>query len=158
MFSLPDSQDFIVPEAWLDSNGHMNVAWYIYAFDCVIDDVFRPFGLATEDIPQSGRSMFTLDLRVQYRSELLLGDRCGFNYRIVAADAYRLHFQMVMIRRHDATVAALLDQLSIAVDLKTRAKAPIPNDSLKRIAATIASQNTILEPRLERFTRPVGIG
>ncbi|MCX8502094.1 MAG: thioesterase family protein [Alphaproteobacteria bacterium] len=158
MFSLPESKDFIVPEAWLDSNGHMNVAWYVHAFDCVIDEVFRPFGLATEDIPQSGRSMFTLDLRVQYRSELLLGDRCGFDYRIVAADSYRLHFQMVMVRRNEATVAALLDQLSIAVDLQTRAKAPIPDDSLKRITTAIASQKSTLEPRLERFTRPVGIG
>ena len=158
MLSLPESCDFIVPEAWIDSNGHMNVAWYVHAFDCVIDQIFVQFGLATEDIPQSQRSLFTLDMRVQYRSELLLGDRCGFDYRIVAVDSYRLHFQMVMIRRRDGEVAALLDQLSIAVDLNSRGKAAIPQSSLDKIQAMIAAQEDVAEPRLARFGKPIGVG
>lgn len=158
MLSLPESCDFVVPAEWIDSNGHMNVAWYVHAFDSVIDRIFGQFGLATEDIPQSQRSMFTLDLRIQYRSELLLGDRCGFDYRIVGFDPYRIHFQMVMIRRGDGAVAALLDQLSIAVDMETRGKAEIPQPYLDRIAAMMASKGDGDEPRLERFNRPVGIG
>ncbi|MDI9409104.1 MAG: thioesterase family protein [Candidatus Pacebacteria bacterium] len=160
MLSLPESCDFVVPADWIDSNGHMNVAWYVHAFDSVIDRIFCQFGLATEDIPRSLRSFFTLDLRIQYRSELLLGDRCGFDYRIVGFDSYRIHFRMVMIRRSDGVVAALLDQLSIAVDMETRAKAVIPREYLDRIAAMVAAQGDGGgdEPRLERFDRPIGIG
>ncbi|MEM7278404.1 MAG: thioesterase family protein, partial [Pseudomonadota bacterium] len=47
------SRQSVLPE-WIDFNGHMNVAYYVLAFDLAIDGLWLQLGLTEEYRESSG--------------------------------------------------------------------------------------------------------
>ena len=45
--TLPQTHLTVKPE-WIDHNGHMNVAFYVLAFDQATDQVYEPWGLGLD--------------------------------------------------------------------------------------------------------------
>ena len=50
-----------VPEDWIDYNGHMNVGYYLIAFDQGTDRFFDFVGVGTDYMKRTNRSTFTLE-------------------------------------------------------------------------------------------------
>ena len=67
------SSDLAVEEAWIDYNGHMNVAYYIVLFDRGLDDAFDAIGIGGDYRAREGKSFFTVESHVSYLRELTLG-------------------------------------------------------------------------------------
>ena len=44
----PPCYRIVVPDAWADSNGHMNMRWYVAIFDDAGDDLHARTGLTPE--------------------------------------------------------------------------------------------------------------
>ena len=58
-------QGTVLPE-WIDYNGHMNVAYYVLAFDHATDELFDYIGMDESYRAEQNCSMFTLELHVNY--------------------------------------------------------------------------------------------
>ena len=64
------AEGVVLPE-WIDVNGHMNVAYYVLAFDLGVDALWEDFGITTDYIERSSGSTFAVECHVTYQQELL---------------------------------------------------------------------------------------
>ncbi len=64
----------VVKPEWIDHNRHMNVAYYVVAFDEATDAIYEEWGLGLDYPDRSGCSVFTLGMNVDYLDELFEGD------------------------------------------------------------------------------------
>lgn len=143
MIRLNELGAVVVPPEWIDANGHMNVAYYLMAFDQAAGAVFDRFGMGEAYVAETGLSLFTVDVRIRNRRELVLGDTLAFSFRLIAADAKRVHFAMAMHHADIGTLAASFQQVSVNVDLTTRRSAPIPAEQGQRLASLIADHRAL---------------
>ncbi|HRZ24495.1 MAG TPA: thioesterase family protein, partial [Candidatus Contendobacter sp.] len=62
-----------LPE-WIDYNGHMNVAYYVLAFDHATDAFTEYLGLGRDYQERQRCSTFVVETHVNYQRELVAGD------------------------------------------------------------------------------------
>src|SRR5512141_1578451 len=67
-----ETQVVIQPE-WTDLNGHMNVAWYVLAFDRATDAFYDALGIGWAYLERERHSLFTVAMNVDYVREVFAG-------------------------------------------------------------------------------------
>ena len=146
--------DTVRPE-WIDYNGHMNVAYYVLAFDFATDAFLNHIGL-TRDLKESVNSTtFALDMNVSYKREVVEGDPLRFTTQMIDADQKRLHFFHQMFHGEDGYLAATNEVLSVHVNLNTRRVAPMPDTLWRRVETLRAEHRTLATP--DAIGRNMGI-
>lgn len=55
---------------WIDYNGHMNVAFYVMAFDHATDGLFDVLGIGAAYCQRENRSVFAVEQHIAYKREL----------------------------------------------------------------------------------------
>lgn len=123
----------VKPE-WLDWNDHMNVAYFLLAFDQATDQLYRFVGVAEDYIESRGLSMFTLEAHITYRRELRGGDPIRVTTQILGFDEKKIHFVHHMYHGAEGYLAAATEWLVINVDLERRRSAPFPDEIAARLA------------------------
>ena len=122
----------VQPE-WLDLNDHMNVAYFLLAFDQATDELYRFVGVAEDYIEARGHSMFTLVANTIYRRELRRGDAIRITTQILGFDAKKIHYIHHMYHGDEGYLAAATEWLVIHVDMNARRSAPFPDDIVARL-------------------------
>lgn len=146
--------DIVRPE-WIDYNGHMNVAYYVLAFDYATDAFLDYIGL-TRDLRKAVNSTtFALDMNVRYKREVLEGDPLRFTTQLIDADQKRLHFFHQMFHATDGYLAATNEVLSAHVDLNTRRVAPMPDILWQRLKTLRVEHQNLAMP--DAVGRKLGI-
>ena len=69
---VAEHRETVVPE-WLDSNGHMNLAFYVVVFDRGTDAWMDLAGLSAAYRAEAGHTVFAVEAHTLYRQELRLG-------------------------------------------------------------------------------------
>lgn len=132
------SRGRVLPE-WIDVNDHMNVAYYVLAFDHGVDSLWERFGLTDEHIQEMNSSTFAVESHVIYRSELKLDEPFMVTAQILAFDEKRIHQFQRLYHAEDHFLAATAEWMNLHVDLVTRRVAPWPAsilDDIRKVAAT----------------------
>ena len=80
-----------VKRDWLDYNDHMNVAYYVMAFDLAIDAFKEVIGISRQYIERERRSTVALESHITYQQEASLGDELRIDTRVVDFDGKRAH-------------------------------------------------------------------
>ena len=80
-----------IEPAWIDYNGHLNMAYYNVMFDRAIDELWLQLGIGPGYMRERGGSTFTAECHVRYIREIHLGDPVQVSILLVAADEKRLH-------------------------------------------------------------------
>lgn len=135
-----------VPPAWSDYNGHMNLAYYLLAFDHATDAFFDHIDLGHAYRLKSEHSLFTLEAHVSYARELNEGDAMRFATQLVAFDEKRLHYFHWMYHESLGYLAATNELLSIHVSLATRRASAMPADALERLERLMAEHQHLPRP------------
>jgi acyl-CoA thioester hydrolase len=148
----PDQQ---VEAAWIDYNGHMNMAFYNLAFDRALDHVYDRLGIGADYVRDQGGSCFTAEIHVNYVQELLLGDPIRVTFQLLDWDAKRLHFFESMYHGTEGYLAATSEQLALHVDMSTRRTAPLPATVQAALTAMLAEHAQL--PRPAQVGRVIGI-
>ena len=91
---------FVRPE-WIDYNGHMNVAYYIKAFDEAFDELYVIMGVDGAAIRRTGISTFTAEMHITYQREVKEGDHLRITTQLIDFDAKRMHFIQCMYHADD---------------------------------------------------------
>lgn len=144
-----------VEAAWIDYNGHMNMAFYNVAFDRALDHVYDLLGIGADYAAEGGGSCFAMEVHVNYLQELLLDDPIRVEFQLLDRDAKRLHFFEHMYHAKQGYLAATSEQLALHVDMASRRTAPFPADAAARIDALFERQAGL--PRPELAGRTIGI-
>ena len=129
----------VLPE-WIDYNGHMNVAYYVLAFDLGIDALWIDFGITEEHVQTNQSSTFAVEAHVLYRQELKLDDPYVITSQILAYDEKRIHQFQRMYHEREGYLAATAEWMSLHVDLGERRVAPWPPQILESINEVAVGQ------------------
>ena len=82
----------VVRPEWIDSNGHLNLAYYVVVFDLATDALYAALGIGDAYREASGNSCFTAETHTLYEREVRLGDRLLVKGWLLGADTKRLHY------------------------------------------------------------------
>ena len=144
----------ILPE-WTDLNGHMNVAWYVLAFDRATDTFYDALGIGWGYLEREQRSLFTLAMNVDYVREVFAGHTVRVVSRLVDHDRKRLHYFHQMFHAADGWLAATNEIVAIHVAMATRRSTPFSDDTATRLAAMQAAHSAL--PPAPQLGRKLGI-
>lgn len=120
-------EDRVRPE-WIDLNGHMNVAYYVLAFDQGVDALWTRVGITGDYIRSRMLSTFAVESHITYRAELKEAEPYRITTQILAVDAKRVHQLQWMYHAEEGYLAATAEWMNLHVDLKTRRVCPWPDD------------------------------
>ncbi len=141
---------------WIDYNGHMNLAYYMLAFDHATDAFFDYVGLGEAYMAANDCSTFTLEAHITYDRELLAGAPMRFETQLLEHDAKRLHYMHFMYHTEEGYLASTNELISLHVDMGVRRSAPMPDDVRARLDRIAASHARL--PRPEQAGRVISIG
>ena len=135
----------VLPD-WIDSNGHMNIAYYIVAFDRAFDQVYHQFGFVAEMMRLRNASSFTSELHATYQRELMAGDPIRVTTQILGFDAKRCHFIQCMYHAREGHLAATLEWLLLHVDMTTRRVTAMPEPLQRHLARVLDAHKAVPVP------------
>lgn len=140
--------------AWLDYNGHLNMAYYNVLFDQAVDHVFELIGCGPGYLAARNMSFFTAEAHVCYLRELKPDAIITASAQVLDFDAKRLHlFQE--IRHREGWLSATSETLLLHVDMSVPRAAAMPDDIHAKIEDMAAAHAGL--PRPERAGRAIGI-
>jgi acyl-CoA thioester hydrolase len=132
-------EEAVRPE-WIDFNGHMNLAFYVLAFDHATDRLLHHVHLGEAYMRRSGCSVFVLETHVVYKREMKLGDRMRFTTQLLGFDEKRLHYIHHMYHAQEGFLAAANEILGVHVDMAQRRSSAIPPQAVEALRTLKASQ------------------
>lgn len=136
---------FHVEPDWLDYNGHMNVGYYLLAFDRALDTIYgERLDLGGAYARANGMGPFALETHLTYIREVRGGERFEVTYQLLDCDHKRHHYILMM--RTDAALCATCEQISMNVDHKTRRSAPYPERQRMRLEALKRAHSALARP------------
>lgn len=141
----------VLPE-WIDYNDHMNVAYYVLAFDLGVDALWARIGITDEYIATTRGSTFAVDTHVTYQQELKLDEPYIVTMTLLAYDKKRIHQFQRMYHAEKGYLAATAEWMSLHVDLNRRKVTQWPSQVLDRLAAIADEQGSVSAPN-ERCAR-----
>ena len=144
-----------IEPAWIDYNGHLNMAYYNVMFDRAIDELWLQLGIGPGYMRERGGSTFTAECHVRYIREIHLGDPVQVSILLVAADEKRLHTFEELRHAGEGWLSATSENMTIHIDMAARKTAPFPPDIRARIRA-VAKAHAII-PRPEGIGRKIGM-
>ncbi len=140
----------ILPE-WTDQNGHMNVAYYVLAFDRATDRLYDQLGIGWSYVERERRSLFTLAMNVDYLREVFAGDGVRVVSRLLDHDAKRIRYFHEMHHAKEGYLAATNELVALHVNMATRRSEPFPSGVSERLAAMkVVHAAALLPPQVGR--------
>ena len=120
-------EDVVRPE-WVDSNGHLNLAYYVVVFDLATDKLYATLGIGDAYREVTGNSCFTAETHTVYEREVRLGDRLRVRTWLLGADAKRLHYFHEMFHVESGERSAVQELMALHIDMRVRRVAPFPEE------------------------------
>ena len=151
---LEFSDQHVLPE-WIDFNGHMNVAYYVMAFDHGVDGLTNYIDIGPEGIDARGTSTFTLEIHINYLQELHLGDPISLTCQLLDYDSKRVHYFFNMYHATENYLAATCEQLLLHVNLEERRSSPFAQPVLSKLETLMVLHRQL--PRPAQAGQPIGI-
>jgi len=145
-----------VPPEWIDYNGHMNVAYYMMAFDRTLDEILEErLGVGETFAREQRMGPMALQAQIHYLGELIEGTEFACDFQLLDADPKRIHFFVTMFNLETGEAAATYESLSMNVDLEARRSAPYPDWAQERIERMRMAHTALPRPPLAG--NPMGI-
>ena len=139
----------VLPE-WIDYNGHMNVAYYVLAFDQATDAFLENIHLGPSYVKKHNHSAFVVDMNVTYKREVQVDTPLHFTTQMLEFSDKKLRLFHQMFHETEGFLVATNELLLVHVDLDSRKGCEFPLQVLTRLNE-IADHHQSLE-----FSEQVG--
>jgi acyl-CoA thioester hydrolase len=144
----------VLPE-WVDWNGHMNVAFYVLAFDQASGAFMRNMGLGRDYVNSKSGMTFVLETHVTYDRELREGAPMRFSTQLLERDAKRVHLYHEMFHADQGYLAATNEVIVMNIDYTSRKSAPWPVQAAERLELVWEAHKAL--PRPVKAGRVMGL-
>lgn len=131
---------------WIDFNGHMNVAYYVVAFDQATDVFNSNLGLGPEYTRDTRKSLFVVDMNVTYKRELKEAAPISCTTQLLEFDAKKLRVFHQMFHAKDGFLAATNELILVHVDLETGRSCPLPEAALEQLQSMAQQHQSLAIP------------
>ena len=123
---------------WIDYNGHLNLAYYVVAFDQCVDVVFERIGIGLDYRKRDELGTFAAETHTLYEREVKEADPLRISMHVLAIDDKRMHLFLEMFHAEEGFRAAAQELMYLHVDLKVRRVSPWPAPVRVKIDAMAA--------------------
>ncbi|MDG2326668.1 MAG: thioesterase family protein [Halioglobus sp.] len=145
----------VKPE-WIDFNGHMNMGYYLVAFDHIATDQFyNSMNIGIAHKQALGMTTFTLGANIDFIREVLAGDKLRLTSQLADYDHKRLHYIHRMYHADKGYLAATNECLGMYIDLETRRSASFNDEQMARFEQELERGKRV--SLAEEFGRKLGI-
>ena len=138
-------QQNVKPE-WIDHNGHMNVAFYLVAFDDSIGSLFRFLGLDRKYRESHKVATYCGDFHIRYVRELHEGDPLTITTQLISCDEKRVHLCQSMFHENEGYLAAQSEVIYLHIDLQTIRVVSMGAELFARIKAMCNAHSVLPKP------------
>lgn len=128
-------EPIIVPESFIDENGHMNIRHYYDLGAQAISKVFEEMGITDDYRAQRHEGFFTAEHHVRYFSEIKQGESVACYFQALERSDKVLHGMAFIVNESQRQLAATLEFNAVHVNLDKRRAQAFAED----IAETIDS-------------------
>lgn len=149
------SSPMAIDEAWIDYNGHLNMAYYNVIFDRALDEILLPAGLGPDYVRETGCTYMAVESHICYLREVFRTDTVRVSLRVLDLDAKRMHVYCEMRHATESWLAATSEWMFLHVDTNEHRSTPWPPPISERLDAIRRAGAHLGMP--ERAGRRVGI-
>ena len=143
---LFDHHREVVRPEWIDDNDHMNMGYYVVAFDLATDAWLTYVGLSEAERASRRVTTFSLESHVTYVREVFEGDALRFTTRLLGFDKKRIHYFHEMFHEGEGYLAATNELMSLHVSQDTRRAATMAPELLDRLSAVLQEHASLPTP------------
>jgi acyl-CoA thioester hydrolase len=157
---VPDGELFttyteVKPE-WIDYNGHMNMGYYLIAFDHIATARFyESMNIGLDQKEALGTTTFALGANIDFMKEVKEGDTLRLTSQLVDYDHKRLHYIQCMYHADEGYLASTNECLGMYIDLKTRRSTRFNDEQMARFEQELERGKQY--PLPQEFGRKLGI-
>lgn len=135
----------VLPE-WIDYNDHMNIAYYVLAFDHATDALIDYLGMGQAYRKRTQCSTFVVESHISFQRELKVNDPIRITTQLLGFDSKRIHYFHRMYHDDNGFLAATTELLAIHVDLIQRRGSPMPLDVSDRLNTIMTEHMQLSHP------------
>ena len=135
-----------VRQEWIDYNGHLNMGFYLLAFDHATDALLDHIGLGEEYASNSDGTTFSLEAHVSYLAEVRHDDLLRFETYVFDFDEKRIHYAHAMYHDGEDYLAATNELVTLHVNRLKRRGAPMPSFALEVLSLIKTAHRTLEKP------------
>jgi len=132
-----EHEDIVRPE-WIDSNGHMNLAYYVVVFDLATDKLYAALDIGDAYRERTGNSCFTAETHTVYEREVRLGEKLRVHTWLLGADTKRVHYFHELFHVESGERSAVQELMALHIDMRVRRVAPFPEAQRVRLREAVA--------------------
>jgi acyl-CoA thioester hydrolase len=122
-----------VEPAWIDYNGHLNMAYYNVLFDRAVDEAYDLLGCGPDYLKKTQHSTFTAEAHVRYLRELHAGDPVRVTFQLLDFDAKRMHYFEQLFHAEEGWLSATSENMALHIDMAAKKTAPFPDAIAARL-------------------------
>jgi acyl-CoA thioester hydrolase len=137
--------DIVRPE-WIDYSGHMNMGYYLLAFEQAAICFFSVVDISEAYRMRTGHALFVAEAHIKYERELLAGAAMRFESQILDASDKAIDCMHFMYAAEDGYLAAVNQVLYLHINLEARRSVPFPDDAQDRIESWRAAHAILPRP------------
>jgi acyl-CoA thioester hydrolase len=135
-----------VEPAWIDYNGHLNMAYYNVLFDRAVDEVYEVLGLGLSYVETTRHSTFTAEVHVRYRRELLVDTPVRVTFQLLGFDHKRMHYFEQLHHAEEGWLSATSENMALNVNMVVKKTAAFPDHVMERLALMKAAHDLLPVP------------
>jgi acyl-CoA thioester hydrolase len=135
-----------VQPAWIDYNGHLNMAYYNVLFDRAVDEAYELIGCGLAYLEERRHSCFTAEVHLRYLRELNAGDPVRVTLQLLDYDAKRLHYFEQLFHADEGWLSATSENMALHIDMDAKKTTGFPDDIAARLALLKAAHATLPVP------------
>jgi acyl-CoA thioester hydrolase len=143
---IVELEDVVRPE-WIDSNGHMNLAYYVVVCDLATDRLYDALDIGNAYREATRFSCFTAETHTLYEREVHLGDRLLVRSWLLGADAKRVHYFHEMFHAESGERSCAQELLALHIDMSIRRVAPFQSEKYEALQAAVREYAPIELPK-----------
>ncbi len=141
-----EHEDVVRPE-WIDSNGHMNLAYYVVVFDLATDKLYSLLGIGDAYREATGNSCFTAETHTVYEREVRLGERLLVKTWLLGSDSKRLHYFHELFHLDSGERSAVQELMALHIDMGVRRVAPFPEQQRVALREAVVKYAPVDPPK-----------
>jgi acyl-CoA thioester hydrolase len=132
---------------WVDSHGHLNVAYYGMIFERAVERFLDLLGLGEATTRKGLGSMVAVEDDVIPRRELNAEDGVRVTLQLLDFDDRKMHYFLRMFHEDEGFLAATNERVSSYVDFQTRSSAPMPAGARAKLAQIYQTHRELARPK-----------
>ena len=136
----------VVPQEWIDYNGHMMDAYYSVAFTEATEAFLDHVGLGATYREQTGCGIYTVESHLCFAKSVRAGATLRYQSQLLGCDDKRLHLFHQMAESGSGEQVATNELMLLHVDLTTERVTPMPPPRSRAVRMMATAQAGLPTP------------